>query len=250
MKALVTGASSGIGRDLVRVLDANGFEVILVARSKDEMITLSQELTHRAQVIVADLSKDENCYALHQKLADQSIDLLVNNAGFGVFGQFSQTKLEDELALIAVNIKAVHILTKLFLADFQARNSGCILNVASSAAFLPGPLMAAYYASKAYILRLSQSIYEELRQEKSGVQISVLCPGPVQTNFNKRANVQFAVKGLDSHFVAQYTIQQLQKGKFMIIPGHLTRIGASLTKLLPDRFLAVLAYHFQKRKNR
>ncbi len=131
-----------------------------------------------------------------KNLKNENIDFVINNAGFGVFGKITETNLEKEVNLINTNITAVHILTKLFLKDMVAKNEGRILNVASIAGFAPGPLMAAYYSSKAYVLRLTESIYEELRREKSNVKVSVLCPGPVATNFNNVANVHFSIKSI------------------------------------------------------
>jgi len=139
-------------------------------------------------------------------------------------------------------------LTKLFLRDFKKKNSGMILNVASSAGFLPGPLLSSYYATKAYVLRLSQAIYEELRHEKSKVGISVLCPGPVDTEFNDVANVKFALKGLSSEYVAKYGIEKMLAGKLVIVPGKTMKLMRFLTKVTPDKILLKVAYHQQKKK--
>ena len=250
MKALITGASSGLGRDMAKVLDQMGLEVILVARRQERLIELAQELRHQAQVIVADLSHADNCIQLYEQLQDQSIDILINNAGFGLFGSFEQSSLDEELRLIDTNVRAVHMLTKLFLKDFKKRDSGYILNVASSAAFLPGPLLSGYYASKSYVFRLSEGIREELRHDHSNVHISVLCPGPVNTEFNQKAHVRFALKGLESYPVAQYAITELFKGKFLILPGTMVKILRPLCKIVPDSILARFAYHFQKRKGK
>ena len=149
MKALITGASSGIGRDMARVLAAMDIDLILVARRGERLRELQKELAVSVDIIVLDVSVKENCLALYQRLRNASVDFLINNAGFGDFGEFTQTDLNKELDMIATNMQAVHILSKLFLRDFVKRDSGYILNVASSAAFLPGPLMATYYATKA-----------------------------------------------------------------------------------------------------
>lgn len=164
MKALITGASSGIGRDMARVLSDMGYDLILVARRKDKLEKLKKQLSTDVKIICLDVSSTYNCTKLYNKVKDEDIDILINNAGFGKFGEFNDIKLDDELDMIDVNIKAVHILTKLFLNDFVARNKGYILNVASSAAFQPGPLMATYYSTKAYVLHLTEAIYEELRK--------------------------------------------------------------------------------------
>jgi len=248
MKALITGASSGIGRDMARILSKKGYELILVARRKERLEELKKELKSSCEIICADLSKQVECEMLYDKVKEENIDILINNAGFGILGEFTEIELERELNMIDVNIKAVTILTKLFLKDFKKRNSGMILNVASSAGFLPGPLLSSYYATKAYVLRLSQAIYEELRHEKSQVSISVLCPGPVNTEFNDVANVKFALKGLSSEYVAKYGIEKMLKKKLVIVPGKMMKLMHFLTKITPDKILLKVAYHQQQKK--
>ena len=193
-----------------------------------------------------DLSKRENVIQLHEKVKD--IDILINNAGFGVFGNFTETNLEKELDLIDTNITAVHILTKLYLQDMKKKNKGQILNVSSISAFMPGPLMDAYYSSKAYVLRLSEGIKEELKKEKSNVKISVLCPGPVKTNFNNVADVKFNLPSLTSEYVAKYAIDKMFKGKFIIIPGIKIKIIRILAKLSPNNITSKVVYKMQERK--
>ena len=161
MKALITGASSGIGRDIARALAARGVDLILTARRTERLEELSSELPVQVTVIPCDLSQEAECRALYERVRPMNIDILVNNAGFGLFGTFAENSLERELSMLDVNVRAVHILTKLFLRDMKEKDSGYLLNVASSAAFLPGPLLAAYYATKAYVLRLSEAIDEE-----------------------------------------------------------------------------------------
>ena len=193
-----------------------------------------------------DISNPENCKQLYEKYKD--IDILVNNAGFGDCGYFDKTNLEKELQMINTNIVAYHVLTKLYLKDMKAKNSGKILNVASIAGFMPGPLMATYYSTKAYVVRLSEAIREELKKESSKVQISILCPGPVDTNFNKVADVQFALKGLSSEYVAKYTTDKLFKGKFYIVPGWKIKLAKFGAKIAPNALVAKICYNMQKRK--
>ena len=205
MKALITGASSGIGEDMACILAQKGYDLILVARREEKMIALknrilAQNNTVSIEIIALDLSQKENCYALYEKTKNEPVDFLINNAGFGLCGKFTETDLDTELKMIDTNITAVHILTKLFLKDFVTRDSGRILNVASSAGYMAGPLMSTYYATKNYVRRLSQAIYQELKEEHSNVHISALCPGPVNTEFNDVANVKFALDGLSSEF--------------------------------------------------
>ena len=252
MKALITGASSGIGRDMARILAKKNYDLVLVARDEQKLKELEKELKEnnniKIETISMDLSQEENCLDLHKSLKD--VDILINNAGFGDCGNFTHTELNKELSMIKTNIIAYHILTKLYLVDMKAKNSGKILNVASIAGFMPGPLMTTYYSTKNYVVRFSESIREELRRKKSKVQISILCPGPVDTNFNKVAEVEFALKGLSSEYVAKYAINKFFKGKFYIVPGwkiKLARIGA---KLAPASFVAKISYNMQKRKIR
>jgi len=195
-----------------------------------------------------DISNKEACIELHNKLKDEKIDFVINNAGFGIFGAFDETDLQKELRLIDTNITAVHILTKLFLQDMVKRDSGRILNVSSIAGSSPGPLMAAYYSSKAYVLRLTESIYEELKKKKSNVTVSVLCPGPVETNFNNVADVHFSIKALSSEYVAKYAINKALSGKLLIIPGIKIKILRILSKISPDKLTMKVVYANQTRK--
>ena len=246
MRALITGASSGIGRDIAINLSKKGYDLILVARDLEKLNEVKAKLHTNAEVVSMDVSKAENCKELHEKYQD--IDILVNNAGFGDCGYFTKTSLDKELKMIDTNIVAYHVLTKLYLQDMKQKNSGKILNVASIAGFMPGPLMATYYSTKAYVVRLSEAIREELRREKSNVQISILCPGPVNTNFNKVADVQFALKGLSSEYVAKYAVDKLFKGKFYIVPGWKIKLARFGAKIAPNNLVAKICYNMQRRK--
>lgn len=250
MRVLVTGASSGIGRDLAREFAKRKYDLILVARNVERLEALQKELKETYNVNVeylsVDLSRRENCIDLHSKV--KNIDILVNNAGLGDFGEFSETELTKDFSIIDTNVTSVHVLTKLYLKDMRENNSGKILNVASIAGFLPGPLMATYYASKNYVVRLSESIREELKKAKSNVKISILCPGPVKTNFNNVANVKFELSSLTSEYVAEYTVKQLLKDKFYIVPGITVKLAKNFSKLVPTPILAKISYHMQKRK--
>jgi len=248
MKALITGASSGIGADMARVLYDKGYELILVARDKKNLEAIKKELGDNVKIISMDISSTFNCMKLYNRVKKEKIDILINNAGFGVFGDFSETNLDRELDMIDLNIKAVHTLTKMFLQDFKERDSGYILNVASTAAFLSGPLMATYYATKGYVLKLTEAIYEELRREGSNVYIGALCPGPVNTNFNNVAGVQFSVKAMESKVVAEYAINKMMKRKLIIIPGFLIKLSVFMTRILPRKLLLKINYKIQKEK--
>lgn len=248
MKALVTGASSGIGLEISKYLDSLGYEVILVAREKEKLESVAKILKHKPKIIVMDLSQVEDIKSLYVLVKNDDVDILVNNAGFGLCGNFSDTDLTRELNMIDLNIKAVHILTKLFLKDMKKKNKGYILNVASSAAFQSGPLMATYYSTKSYVYRLTEALWYELKKEKSNVQVSCLCPGPVATNFNDIAGVNFSVKPVKADYVAKYAIDKMLNGKLLIIPGFKMKCVKFFGKFLSDKNLMRITYRIQKKK--
>jgi short-subunit dehydrogenase len=250
MKALITGASSGLGRDMAMVLSSRGYDLILVARRKNLLEQLKSELNTDVEIIAMDISSTFNCMKLYNKVKKKDVDIVINNAGFGTFGNFSDTKMNTELDMIDLNIKAVHSLTKVFLQDFKEKDKGYILNVSSLAAFQAGPLMATYYATKAYVLRLTEAIYEELRREKSNVYIGALCPGPVDTGFNDVAGVKFGVKFSKSYDVAEYAIKKMFKRKLVIIPGLSMKLVCILGRLVPRKTKLKLAYNIQKKKQK
>lgn len=251
MLALVTGASSGIGREMARVLAENGYDLILTARNEIRLARLKSELEKKGvkvHVIAADLSRRQECFDLYEKTKDRGVDFLINCAGLGVYGKFCETSLEKELNLIDVNITALHILTKLFLRDMAARDSGIILNVGSSAGFMAGPTFSSYYASKNYVVRLTEAIHEELRHDRSHVKISVLCPGPVATEFDSRADVKKSMHGLDPADVARIGIEGALKGKMVIVPGTGMKLGLFFTHLMPEHLMTAVTYRIQSRK--
>lgn len=245
MKALITGASSGIGRDISRYLYQKGYDLILVDKDLEGLKKIKEELNTNIEIINIDISNSDNCKKLYEKTKDKNIDFLINNAGFGVIGQFNKTDLDREISMINTNVIAYHILTKLFLTDFIKKDSGRILNVASSSAFSPGPLMAAYYSTKSYVYNLTLSIYGELKKMKSNVHISCLCPGPVNTNFNKVANCKFSVKALSSDYVAKYAIDKSLKNKMLVIPGFTMKLGYYFGKVTPIKLKLNIIYNIQ-----
>ena len=247
MLALITGASSGIGRDMARVLSEMGYDLILVARRKTKLQALKKELNTNVECIVMDISTTFNCMELYQEVKDKDIDIVINNAGFGLFGEFSDTNLDKELDMIDLNIKAYHILTKLFLKDFVKRDYGRILNVASMAGFMPGPYMATYYATKNYIVSLSLAIYEELKRDKSNVKISIFCPGPVNTNFNNVADVKFNISSLNSEYASKVAIDGMFMNKLLIIPNNM-KFNHLLTKIVPTKSILFVNSLIQERK--
>lgn len=248
MRALITGASAGLGRDMARELAARGYDLVLVARREERLRLLAAELPVRTQIIRADLADAQAVFDLYTRVRGDDLTVVINNAGFGLFGAFDGTDLAAELRMLDVNCRAVHILTKLFLRDFKARNRGFILNVASSAGFMAGPLMATYYATKSYVLRLTQAIREELRQSGSAVKISALCPGPVNTEFSDIARVHFTVPALESRQVARYAVEGLLRGKGIMVPGWQMKAVLALRKLAPEALATRVTYHVQRQK--
>lgn len=254
MIALITGASSGIGRDIAHALARRGINVILSARRRDRIEELKTELMSKygvkAMCVAADLSKEEQVFGLYSAVKKYRIDILINNAGFGVFGGFTETSLEREIEMINVNVKANHILFKLFLRDFKRRGCGYILNTASAAGFLPGPYFSSYYASKAYVVRMTQAVHEELRASGSNVHVSMLCPGPVSTEFSETAHVKFLIKGYPSDKLAEHAVDEMFRGTLLITETPLHKAIIRLGKIIPDGALAFGAGMFQSHRKR
>ncbi len=248
MKALVTGATSGIGLSMAKKLSGYGWDLILTGRNGQMLEKLKKELPTDVETIKADLSVKDEVFGVYEFCRGKNIDMLVNNAGYGIFGYFDRTDLDDELDMINVNITATHILTKLFLKDFIKRDRGIILNVASSAGFLTGPLLSSYYASKNYVVRLTMAIAEELRRRHSSVTVTLLCPGPVDTNFNKRAGVEFSVRPITPEYAAEYGLKKAFDGKLLAIPGLMVKTGIFASRFVPYKLLSAITYNIQKRK--
>lgn len=250
MRALITGASSGIGRDMAIYLASQDIELILVGRNRERLEALQKELKVKSKIVIADLSDLTKVKEIYVLTKNMDIDILINNAGFGLFGKFYETDLNKELEMIRTNVEAVHLLTKLFLRDMKKRNSGYILNVASSAAFGPGPLMATYYATKAYVNNLTEAIHEELRRDNINVHIASLCPGPVDTNFNNVAGVSFSVKPLNSMEVSKYAIDKMFQGKVVIVPGKLMKFTLFIRRFASRSLIRKITYNIQKSKDK
>ena len=250
MKALITGASSGIGKEMAIYLSELGFDLILVARNKEKLEVLQKSLKTTIKIVVADLRDEKKAKELFMLTRNENIDLLVNNAGFGLYGDYLECDLLKEIDMINLNVKAAHILTRMFLKDMIKKNRGYILNVASSAGLLKGgPLMSTYYATKAYVVSFTLAISEELRRNKSKVKVSVLCPGPVKTNFNKVAGVNFNISSLEAKYVARYTIDSIIKNnKLVIIPGFKVKAGLFFSRFVSTKKLLKITYNIQKRK--
>lgn len=242
---LITGASSGIGRELATLFARDGYALVLVARDLAVLGRIGEELTRvygvAVQVIAQDLSRPNAVAEIYHELKRLSIqiDVLINNAGFGTYGAFADADPAIELDMLQLNIAALTQLTRFFLKDMLAKGEGRILNVASTAAFQPGPLMAVYYASKAYVLSFSEALANELRD--SGVTVSTLCPGPTQTGFRRRARMEhsrlFDWGVMDAATVAAIGYHGLMRGKTVIIPGLKNRLLALIVRFAPRRFV-------------
>lgn len=251
--AVITGASSGIGMEFAEVFAKKGYSVVLCARREERLKELKKELEKSAkitcEIVKADLSKEKECFGLYDFIKDRRIDIFINNAGFGECGKFSDTDLEKEMDMIHVNVCAVHIFTKLMIRKFKQQNHGYLLNVASSAGLFPaGPFMAAYYATKAYVVSLTKAIAKELSEEESPVYIGALCPGPVNTEFNQVANVEFALSGISVKRCVREAVAGMVKKKVIIIPAFSIKLAAAGGRVLPDKLLLPILAHQQKRK--
>jgi len=257
--ALITGASSGIGKALAENFAEHGYDVILSARSVAKMEAHAAELGDRfgvaAHVIAADLESPAGPAELHAEIRRRGLMLnaLVNNAGYGTFGEFKHMTLESQLGMMQLNMTSLVALAHLFLPDLVARRSGRIMNVASTAAFQPGPLMAVYYATKAYVLSFSEALAEELRG--TGVTVTALCPGPTATGFSARAHMQDSglFKGLlavsDARSVARAGYEGFRAGKRIVIPGLLNKMSAQSSRLTPRGLMTRVVKGMQARRH-
>lgn len=248
MKALITGASSGIGEEFARQLSARGYDIIAVARRFDRLEKLKEELQTEVTPIACDLSSTAECIELFEKVKDEDIEIVINNAGFGLLGIFLENDLEREMSMIDVNCKAMHILMKLFLRKFERENRGYILNVCSIGGHLPGPLLATYYATKAYVLSLTNGIYEEVRRSGKNIYVGTLCPGPVNTEFSSVANVRFSLKSRSAKDVVRCALKKMFKKKLVILPGIEVKLTALAARLVPTKLLLRISYNVQHKK--
>lgn len=253
--ALITGASGGIGYELALLFAKDGFDCILVARSQDKLkelaTRLESEFRVRTLVVPKDLAQPSAVDEIYEEVtaAAMPVDMLVNNAGFPVFGLFVETDLQIELEMLQVNVVALTALTKLFLKGMVERHTGRILNLASTAAFEPGPLMAVYYASKAYVLSFSEAIANELRG--TGVTVTLLCPGPTRTGFQKRGVMEDSrlVQGqiADAGSVALAGYRGLMAGKTIVIPGFSNKLIPWIVRLSPRGVVTRVVRRMQDR---
>lgn len=245
MKILITGASSGIGRDMARYLSSKENELILVSSNKDKLESVSKALIN-SSVYVCDLSNNDNVNKLCEYILKEKPDFVINNAGFGAFGFYDEISLDREIEMINVNIVALHKITKTCL---EYMDNGHILNVSSSAGLMPGgPMLNTYYATKNYVRSYSLGLYKELKKKNKNIHISILCPGPVNTNFNKVAIGTFSIKGLSSEYVARYAIDKCLKNKLIIVPGFKVKLGVFFSRFLPTKLVLSILFKIQHRK--
>lgn len=247
--AVITGASSGIGTEFAKRLAKEGYPLVLVARRKERLEELAQSLETECIVITADLSDMEECKRMMQELSSKEIEIFINNAGFGYCGEILNIETQTELDMIDLNVKAMHSLAKLALERMVEKDKGYVLNVASSAGLLPaGPYMSAYYATKAYVTSFTRGVAEELRRKNSHVYIGCLCPGPVDTEFNKVANVEFALKGISAYDCANYAVTQMFRKKVTIVPTFQMKALVVLSRFIPTKLYVRIAAKQQRKK--
>jgi uncharacterized protein len=248
--ALITGASSGIGLELARVFAREGYSLVLVARNQKRLQEIAQELRPvETQVIAKDLSVSGAAEEIHSKVP--KVDVLVNNAGFGVFGKFVERGLAEELNMMQLNMTALVALTRLYLPAMIAAGNGKIMNLASTASFQPGPLMAIYFATKAFVLSFSEAIANEL--QGTGVTVTALCPGPTASDFQERAKMQNSglVKGkkmMDSRTVAETGYRGLMAGKTVVIPGLGNKLLTQSIRVSPRSMVAKIVRRMQEER--
>jgi hypothetical protein len=254
---LITGASKGIGKELAKIFARHLYSLILVARSGDVLKELQEEFLAKFSIDVKvyekDLSDPQQAVALHEEIKEQNlpVHILINNAGFGIYGNILETGLNTEIEMIRLNIESLTILTKLFAQDMKDRGGGKILNVASTAAFQPGPGMAVYYATKSYVLSFSEAISEELKPYN--IQVSTLCPGPTDTEFHDRAGTRnspiMQKLSMDAETCAAVAYQKFMEGTRIIIPGIINKIGVFSTRFTPRWLLLKVVASIMKQKN-
>lgn len=247
--AVITGASSGIGAAFAKKLSGQGYSLILIARRKPCLEKLARQLSAECEIIPADLTKPEDCRRVYQSIADKPVEIFINNAGMGDCGPFLVGDLDKELQMISLNIRALHYFTKKILRNMQKADHGYLLNVASSAGLIPaGPYMAAYYATKSYVTSLTRAVAEELAECHSHVYVGCLCPGPVDTEFNRVANVEFRLKGISASSCVSYALKQMQKRQIVIVPTFYMKSAVFFGRFLPQSFYIRLVSRQQKKK--
>lgn len=244
--AVITGASAGLGVEFAKCLSRKGYKLILIARREERLKKLAVRLKTECEIVSADLTKESECYHVWEEIKDKEIEIFINNAGFGDCGCFVESDLDKELNMVQLNVKAVHLFSKLALRKMQEKNKGYILNVSSCAGLMPGgPYMATYYATKSYVTSLTRAIAEELKESGSNVYIGCLCPGPVATEFNKVANVRFSLPEIRPDYCVKYALRQMRKRKVVIVPTFWMQAAMTMGRLLPTSLYVKIAANQQ-----
>ena len=245
----ITGATSGIGWAFARHYAAQGYRLILTGRRVERLQQLQEECAVPCRLLPADLSDEEQCKALLDSVKEEPVEILINNAGFGAAGRFLEIDVETEMNMLAVNDLAMHRLCKGMLQQMADRGHGTIVNVASSAGLFPGgPYMATYYASKAYVVALTRAIAQELREAGSSVRIFALCPGPVDTEFSKRADVVFSLPGITAEQCVANCLKGMEKNKTIIVPTMRMQAATFFQRFLPQNWVVKMVGGQQKKK--
>ncbi len=250
--ALITGASAGIGKDLAHLCAERGYHLALVARSEGPLAQLNRDTGGTARIILKDLAQPGAAAEVFEAVRDLDVEILINNAGIGFRGKFWELDADDQMRTVYLNVAALTQLTHLMLPSMVARKKGYIMNVSSTASFQPGPLMAIYYASKAYVTSLSEALYNELKG--TGVSVTALCPGPTATEFQQRARMTDALMAqpknmMDSMTVSRAGFEGMLNGKPVVIPGALNAFGAFMTRFAPHQLSAGIARRLQEQKH-
>lgn len=251
--ALITGASFGIGYELAKIFANQKYDLVLVARNRERLNEIESEFKRNNNIRIKTLVKDLSNSSAPSEIFDElnydkiDIDVLINNAGFGLLGPFSELSLQEQLDMIQVNITSLVHLTGLILPSMIKRRNGKIMNVASTAAYQPGPNMAVYYASKAFVLSFSKALHKELKRK--GITVTALCPGPTKTEFQKRARMENInlersklIPYMSAEKVAQAGFKGLMKGRKVVIPGLMNKIGTKLAQIIPENLILSLLY--------
>jgi len=247
MRAIVTGGAKGIGREMVIYLKELGFDILVIDKDQGALKLLKDK--YKIKTKRFNLANENDVFAFVELLEKDNFSVFINNAAFGWFGIFSETSLTEELEMIDLNIKSYHILMKKVIQKYEKENGGYLLNVSSSAGFLCAPRMATYYATKNYITKLTIAVQEELRRNHSNVNLSLLCPGKVGTDFYKRAKGNIRMDEYSAKYVARYGIDQLFKQKRIIVPGKKMKLSLFLQRFISWKLLAKIMYSIHVTKN-
>jgi len=237
MIALITGGTTGIGKDIAINLAKRGYDLLLVSRKENDLDYIKSVVKTNVRFLSYDLSSEDECFRLLEETKDLYIDIFVNNAGYGDIGRITNTDIKKEINMVKLNDIATLILTKEYIKRFIKKDKGRVLVTASAAAFGAAPYMSCYYATKAFVFSLMHGYHRELRNMKSKVKVSILCPGPVKTRFEEKANTKFMIKPISQEYVGKYAIKKMLKGKLEIVPGFTIKLTHLFSHFVPKRII-------------